>query len=432
MNIIITPTKLTGSVYVPSSKSMGHREIICAAMAHGASIVDNVSMSDDIKATCRVMRSFGIAIEEIASERPGRTAFRITGKRRVAIENEFADCGESGSTLRFLIPVGLLGNKAVTYRGQGKLISRPLQAYYDIFDRQGITYEKLSHNELPLRVEGMLNSGAYEVAGNVSSQFVSGLLFALPLVSGDSQLTVTSPLESASYVDLTVSCLKKHGIIINHDGHQFYTIPGNQNYQNGDFSVEGDYSQAAFWLVAGTIGGAVTCLDLDRRSLQGDKAILSVLERMGATVTVYDEGVVAEPATTQGIVIDGSDCPDIIPVLTVLAAVSQGTTQIINAGRLRIKECDRLQAITQELSALGAQIEELPNGLIVHGREMLDGGIVEGHNDHRIAMALAIASLRCKEKVYLHGAECVAKSYPDFWQDFRKLGGQIEVEVGEL
>ncbi len=431
--IRIIPTKLKGTVLAPSSKSMGHREIICAGLAEGTSIVDNISMSKDIEATCRCLRALGVTIENVPSKFAGRSALKVIGTGNLRASEAGADCGESGSTLRFFIPLGALLNAPFTFSGHGKLVSRPLHAYYDIFDKQGLNYQTAEGGQLPLTVNGRLQAGLYQLPGNVSSQYVSGLLFALPLLEEDSVIEITSELESAAYVDMTLSCLAKYGIeIINEDNaHRRYLVRGGQKYKAMDSNVEGDWSQAAFWTVGGSLGEAVTCSGVDYTSLQGDKAVVPIMEGMAAKISVQGTDVVTDGTATKATIIDAANCPDIIPVLTVLAAVSEGTTEIINAGRLRIKECDRLAAITQELNKLGAEITELPEGLIIKGKqEGLRGGAeCDAWNDHRIAMSLAIAAQKCAEPFTLTGAGSVQKSYPEFWQDYQAVGGKIEVLV---
>ena len=425
--IRIKPTPLAGKVCIPSSKSMGHREIICAALAEGTSVVDNISMSADIEATCRALEALGRQITKVPSKYPDRTAFKIDGGILHVVGKEI-DCGESGSTLRFMIPVAALCGDEVTFKGHGKLVSRPLDAYYDIFAKQGFDYETALSGELPLKLKGKLASGNFELPGNVSSQFISGLLFALPLLDGDSVITITSPLESQSYVELTLSCLAKYGIEIEHENYLRYFVRGGQKYVSRDSVVEGDYSQAAFWLVAGALGGSLECTGLTMSSLQGDKAIIAIMSAMGAKLTIDEANMVitSSSALTKATTIDAADCPDIIPVLAVLAAVSEGTTEIINAGRLRIKECDRLSAVATELGKLGANVTELADGLLIKGRKILNGGEVECWNDHRIAMSLAVASCKCQGEMVVHGTESVKKSYPKFWDDFVAVGGQIE------
>lgn len=426
----IFPAKLKGTVQVPSSKSMGHREIICAGLAAGTSIVDNISMSKDIEATMRVLRALGVSVDAVPSMLAGRTALQITGTGHPVAAADAADCGESGSTLRFFVPLGANLGCPLTFSGHGKLVSRPLKAYYDIFDKQPVQYFNAG-GKLPLTVSGHLLPGKYELPGNVSSQFVSGLLFALPLLKGESEIIITSPLESASYVDMTLACLAKYGVDVeNVDGaHRRYLVRGNQHYKAQDSRVEGDWSQAAFWTVGGALGEAVTAAGVDFASLQGDKAVVEIMQRMGACVTKEADGVNVRGGATQATVIDAADCPDIVPVLTVLAAVSAGTTKVINAGRLRIKECDRLAAITTELNKLGAQITEESEGLTIVGRPqgLAGGAEVDAWNDHRIAMSLAIAAQRCALPIVLTGAGSVSKSYPNFWEDYQSVGGRLEV-----
>lgn len=425
----IYPSKLKGDVCIPSSKSMGHREIICAGLTRGLSVVHNVSMSKDIAATLRCLRAMGVSIEEIP-ETTERLSLRIMGVEKLQAVTAGADCGESGSTLRFFIPLAATLDQPFTFTGRGKLVERPLQAYYDIFQEQGVSYTA-ENGGLPLRVQGRLQPGHYSLPGNVSSQYVTGLLLALPLLEGSSEIEITTPLESSAYVDMTLSCLRKYGIEIeNVDGaHSKYLIPGGQHYQARESSVEGDWSQAAFWLVAGCLGADITCKGLAYDSLQGDMVIKELLQSMGAVLEQKPQGLRALGRGTEGITIDASNCPDIIPILTVLAAVSRGTTEIIKAGRLRFKECDRLQAISSELRKMGADIEEKPEGLLIKGKpEGLQGGVeVDAWNDHRIAMSLAVAATACREPLLLRGAESVQKSYPGFWQDFTALDGRIEV-----
>ena len=413
----------------PSSKSMGHREIICAGLACGTSIIDNISMSKDIEATMRCLKAINVAVDEIPSMIEGRKALQISGTGHPMAAADSVDCGESGSTLRFFLPLGANLNCPLTFTGHGKLVSRPLQAYYDIFDEKFIQYFNDNGN-LPVTVNGRLTPGTYKLPGDVSSQFVSGLLFALPLLSGDSVIEITSSLESSAYVDMTINCLAKFGVQIENEGgqHRRYLVKGKQRYQAQDSQVEGDWSQAAFWTVGGSLGTSVTCEGVNVNSLQGDQAVVSIMERMGAALKQDANSVTVTGGATKATVIDAANCPDIIPVLTVLAAVSEGTTKIINAGRLRIKECDRLAAMTSELNKMGAAITEEPEGLTIVGKpDGLKGGVtVDAWNDHRIAMSLAIAAQKCREPIILTGAESVAKSYPTFWEDYKSVGGLVE------
>ncbi len=428
-NIKIIPSSLKGEIAIPSSKSMGHREIICASLAKGKSIVDNVSISKDIEATCNGLRAMGAKIKEIKSQIDGRVAFEIEGvDGKVSVNDKSVDCNESGSTLRFLIPLACLSEEEVIFQGRGMLVSRPLDVYFDIFNEQNLEYTILGEegNNLPLSVKGKLKSGHYKMLGNVSSQFISGLLFALPLLEEDSVIEITSELESQSYIAMTLSCLEKYGIVIEHDNYMEYRIKGNQQYKSRNSQVEGDYSQIAFWLVAGMLGEEITCTGMNEESLQGDKVVIDIINRMGGNLKVETSTVVAKESKTKNTLIDAKDCPDIIPVLTVLAALSEGETTVINAGRLKIKECDRLHAITTELNKLGADVTELEEGLIIKGKKELTGGVVDSWNDHRIAMSMGVASIKCNSPLIVQGAESIKKSYPEFWNDFTKVGGKIE------
>lgn len=425
MDICITPQALGGTVSVPSSKSIGHRDLICAALAAGESIVENISVSQDIEATCRVLRAMGAVIEEIPSAYAGRAAYRVQGGLQPQQRPITADCGESGSTLRFLIPVGMLHAQTVTFTGQGKLPKRPLDPYYQIFADHQIAYT-WTDGGLPLTIQGQLRPGRYALAGNVSSQFFTGLLLTLPLLDGDSVLESTTTLESLSYVTMTLDCMARHGVHVQWDGKNTFRIPGNQAYRAGAYTVEGDYSQAAFWLSAGLLGNPMTCTGLRQHSSQGDEAIVSILRAMKGSITYGKEGVQARPGQTTGTTIDVEDCPDLVPVLTVVASCSKGVTHITHAARVRLKECDRLHAMAAELNKIGAHIEEEPDGLLIHGVDGFTGGTVDGWNDHRVAMALAVASQRCRTPLTITGASCVRKSYPTFWEDFASLGGQYE------
>lgn len=428
----ITPHPLNGSVLVPSSKSMGHRMCICAGLSGNSCVVDNIAISKDIEATNRCLAALGVSVSEISSLHKGRTAFQYSWDHKFPSEPVAADCGESGSTLRFFIPLGALCNVPFTFAGQGKLVSRPLQPYYDIFEKQELRYHTAENGHLPLTVAGRLQPGAYVLPGDVSSQFVSGLLFALPLLDGDSRLEILPPLESASYIELTLSSLQMFGIDIRRKDPLHYEIPGGQAYRAPAecVQVEGDWSQAAFWLVAGAVGSrdGLCCKGLSEESLQGDKAILKILRNMGANITVQGDAFTVAPSRLHGCEIDAADCPDLVPVLSVAAALAEGTTHIINAGRLRIKECDRLAATHSELAKLGADITEEPEGLVIKGKPagLTGGAVVDAWNDHRIAMSLAVATLACKEPVTLTGGESVSKSYPEFWNDYASVNGKAE------
>ena len=401
MNVTITPAKLHGPVTPPPSKSQAHRLIIAAALAARESVLDNVAPSQDILATIRCMEALGasftwsgstLAVQGLAMNRPFPTLPHL-------------DCGESGSTLRFLIPIALAVAGGGVFTGQGRLMERPQKPYFDLFDAKGISYT-LEHGVLT--VQGRLPAGDYPLPGDVSSQFVTGLLYALPLVEGTSRITLTSPLESEGYVDMTRQALHQAGITL--DG---YTIPGSQHYTPIRGSVEADWSQAGFFYAALGLGNPLDVQGLNLHSKQGDQRIVSFYEQLTGPET--------------GLTLDVSQCPDLVPPLAALAAGCPGkTTHIVGAARLRIKESDRLATTSQVLVALGALVEELAEGLTIVGKAQFDGGVtVPCHNDHRIAMMAAVAATRCISPITLTGAQCVAKSFPDFWQVYERLGGQI-------
>ena len=421
----IEKSKLSGIVNVPPSKSMGHRAIICAALGCGTSKIYNIDYSDDMIATIEGMTSLGAVINK------EKDYLEITGifseeLRRNIKDNRTINCKESGSTLRFLVPISLLFDGKTKFIGEGNLGKRPLKTFYEIFDKQGIKYD-YKYGILDLNIEGKIKADTFKVAGNVSSQFITGLLFTLPLLDGDSKIIITTEMESKGYIDLTLSCLNNFGIEIINNDYKEFIIKGKQKYQSRDYRVEGDYSQAAFFLSANALGSNVIIKDLELDSLQGDKEVIDILSRMGCNFESEGNNLTcAIHKELKSTIIDGSQCPDIIPVLSVVAALAKGKTKIINASRLRIKECDRLKAVQTELTKLGAKITETDDGLIIEGIDEFEGGVtVWSWKDHRIAMSLAIAATRCKQPIIIKDYECIAKSYPRFFDDFKMLGGAV-------
>ncbi|BCZ48828.1 3-phosphoshikimate 1-carboxyvinyltransferase [Clostridium gelidum] len=433
-NLKIYPNKLSGEVKIPPSKSMAHRAVICAALSDGVSKVTNIDYSDDIIATIEAMSSLGAKITQTTDYLEVYGIKCPENIKANELRNERTiDCNESGSTLRFLVPIATLFDGVNRFVGRGNLGKRPLDTYYNIFDEQKIKYT-YKEGTLDLKTEGKLRHGEFKVKGNISSQFITGLLFTLPLLDGDSKIIITTEMESKGYIDLTLSAIKDFGVEIINNNYEEFIIKGNQNYKSRDYRVEGDYSQAAFFFSADALSNNVVLNDLKLDSLQGDKEVIDILERMGLNLKNKNNGLIgAVSGELKATVIDGSQCPDIIPVVSLVAALSTGTTEIINAGRLRIKECDRLAAVTSELNKLGAKITEKEDGLIIEGVKELKGGIeVWSHKDHRIAMTLAIASTMCTEPIILKDYECVSKSYPQFWDDFKNVGGVFdEWNVGE-
>ena len=430
MKIKIKPSTLNGTIKIPPSKSYSHRAVIAAALAESKdnrkSKIDNLKFSVDITTTTDIMENWGAKInrEESSLEIVGNSG-------KVVPRDKYVQCNESGSTIRFLIPIGITNENELIFDGKGKLVDRPFDSYYRIFDEQEIFY-KNENGKLPLEVKGKLKAGNYEIDGNISSQFITGLLYALPLLDGDSKLIINKNLESKGYIDLTMEILKLAGIKIKNNDYKSFEIKGNQKYKPFDYTVEGDYSQVAFWIVAGIISAnrdnEIKCLHVNKNSLQGDREIIEIVERIGAKLEIFDDYLIVKPSKTKGTVIDISQCPDIAPILTVLGALSEGETRIINGERLRIKESDRITSIKTELNKLGANVNEEGDSLIIQGVERFNGGVtVNAWNDHRIAMSLAIASSRCEKEIVLEEAESVRKSYPHFWDDFVKMGGSIEI-----
>lgn len=415
-NITIKPRMLKGRVKVPPSKSIAHRAIIAAVLSKGDCTIGNVALSADIEATLNGIRALGS--KYTYSKKDGRVSI---GTRKRSGGNIEIDCGESGSTLRFLIPIALLSGKKIKLIGHGRLMQRPMEPYLKMFSMHGISC--ITEGNC-MYLDGKLKSGAYEIEGNISSQFITGLLFALPLAEGDSEIIVTTTAESRGYIDLTLDVLKKFGIRVENHNYMRYVIPGGQSYKAQNFIVEGDYSQAAFFLVAGAIGGDVVCEGLSADSLQGDREIIDIIKRTGAKIEEKDGGIRArQTGVMHGITVDAREIPDLVPIISVLLAFCRGESNIINAGRLRMKESDRLEAICSELGHLGADITEGADSLKIVGRQVLESNNVSSRNDHRIAMALAIAAQRCEglDITIIDAGEAVKKSYPDFFEVYNKL-----------
>lgn len=424
--IEITPSTLSGTINIPPSKSISHRAVICAGIAEGSSVIENLGSSEDIEATLSGMTALGSTFKKETA-----SVLAASGTDFPTLKNNIIDCRESGSTLRFLMPFAGLLDEPVTFIGKGRLAQRPITSYYNLFDEKNIAYTT-TDGVLPVTVKGKLQSGIFNMNGNISSQFITGLLFTLPLLQGDSVINITTEMESKGYIDLTLDMLKQFSIDIENENYTVFKIKGNQKYKCNHITIEGDYSQAAFFLTAGTVGNGLKLSGLSPNSLQGDKVIIDIIKEMGGDILFDDNTITVNKSQTKGIEIDASQCPDLVPILAVLGALSEGTTTIVNAERLRIKESDRLAATASELTKIGADISETKDGLVIQGKPYLEGGCADSWNDHRIAMAIAIASIRCKNPVILTGTSSVKKSYPSFWDDFKMLGGTInELDMGK-
>lgn len=419
-NIAITPKMLQGSVVLPPSKSVAHRAIIAAALSGSECIIENIAISDDIAATLEGMRSLGS--KYTVSKKNKRVC--ISPKLRQSKSTDLViDCAESGSTLRFLIPIALVYGGSIKFTGRGRLMQRPQKPYIEMFEKKGIVCEK---GDDCLSFCGKLKGGKYKIAGDVSSQFITGLLMALPLLEEDSEIIVTTEPESKGYIDITLKVLSDFGIKIENHNYKKYVIKGNQEYTPRDYIIEGDYSQAAFFLVADALGCDITCYGLSDKSSQGDRAIVDIIEQTGGKIVKKDGGIsVIRSENMSGITVDARDIPDLVPILAVLFAFCNGESRIVGAARLRMKESDRLAAISKELKQLGVDITEGSDSLVIRGRQVAECAVVSSWNDHRIAMALAIAACRCEgETININGASAVRKSYPDFFEVYKSLGGE--------
>lgn len=401
MDIKITPRKLGGRVEIPSSKSVAHRMLICAALA-GDSGITGINFSKDIEATIQAMNALGAVI--YTNENSADFPEKITPPEKAVI-----DCNESGSTLRFIIPIAAALGVETEFHGRGRLPQRPIDIYIRELTKHGIKFDY--NNTMPFTISGKLTGGTYEIEGNVSSQFITGLLFALPLLEGDSEIILTSRLESRPYVDITIDVLKKFGVEITENENGF-SVKGSQRYVPHSDRVEGDFSQAAFFYVANAIGSSVMLENLNTGSVQGDKKILEIISQIE-----YDGFFRA----------DCSDIPDLVPVLAVLASFGESESVIYNAERLKIKESNRLETTAALINNIGGSAEVTPDGLIIRPTGRMTGGTVESYGDHRIAMAAAVAATGTSGGVVIKGAEAVEKSYPDFFKDYKNLGGVFDV-----
>lgn len=420
MKVKIYPSKVNGTVTIPPSKSMSHRAIICASLANGTSTITNVAYSDDIKITIEGMRQLGANI----------TCFEdriiIRGiKDFSTLREDTIFCNESGSTLRFFIPIFSLCDRMVSFTGKNRLLKRPQKIYETLFREQNIFYE---HSEEKLTIGGKLHAGSITLDGDVSSQFISGLLFALPLLEADSTIHIKEPYESRSYVDLTLQMLHLYGIKADYCDANTLVIPGNQQYKAHDYEIEGDYSQCGFFAVLGAINHDIICHGLSPTSLQGDRIIIPILKNSGASISNQEKGFRITKSNLHATEIDLQDCPDLGPILTVMAMYTKGKTRIYNAQRLRYKESDRIAAMEEELKKLGVLIHTTESEIFIEGKERYTGNVLlSGHKDHRIVMSLCIAATLFEHPVIIEEAQSINKSYPAFFEDLSSLGVSLEI-----
>ena len=387
-----------GEVNIPPSKSVAHRAILCSFLAGGGNVSPIID-SNDMKAMNQVIN---------------------------AIKNgsNVLDCIESGNTSKFIIPVAAALGKNVTITGSGRLPERPIDEYLRILPKHGV--KCTSQGGLPLTIEGKLEPGKYEVAGNISSQYITGLLLALPILDGDSEIFLTTELQSKPYVDMTIKVMSDFGVDIK-ETENGYFIKGNQTYQKRDYIVEGDWSQAAFFLVAGAINGDITLKGLKMDSTQGDKEIVNILKRFGADISINEDGIHVKKSDLKGIEINASDFPDTVPSIAVASAFANGTTIISGAERLKFKESDRIESVVSNLKRFGVDVTEKQDGMIINGGKGINGASLEGYNDHRILMAFSVMASCAEGVTSITEAQSINKTYPSFFEDYNFLGGKANV-----
>ncbi len=416
MTVTVSGQRLTGVATAPASKSILHRLLICAALGDREVTLTHTTLSQDIEATAACLEALGATV-------------RCTGDRIMVTPlstvrtDALLDCGESGSTLRFLLPIAAaLGGARFT--GRGRLAERPLSPLYELLCENGCRLSP--QGTFPLSVEGTLCGRQWDIDGSVSSQFISGLLMAMPLLGGG-KVVVTGKVESRPYIDLTIAAMRQFGVDIAVDGN-VYRIPDGAAYRSPTvLAAEGDWSNGAFWLVAGALTpqAALTVQGLSATSLQGDRAIVGLLQSAGVSVSVEADNWRVSGVPTRPLTVDVADIPDLVPVLAVLAAAAPGRSVIGNARRLRLKESDRLCSVCAMLTALGGKVTMTDDALLIDGTGQLRGGVVDTYNDHRIAMAAAVAACLCEEPVEIRGAEAVRKSYPSFFNEFAERGMRV-------
>lgn len=425
MKAIIYPSFASGEVRVPSSKSIAHRAIICASLADKESIISNIDFNDDILSTISCLKQLGADILINKTFVIVKKTIDINFLKEEVILNS----NESASTLRFLIPLSSKISKKVTFYGSEKLISRPEGIYKDLYEKEN---KQFHINRDNIKIQGSLESEIYEVDGNVSSQFISGLLFYLPLLEKDSKIIITKEIESASYIDLTISVLNDFGIEIKKENNIIY-IKGHQSYKARDYVVEGDYSQASYFLALGSLNGNIKLTNLNLKSLQGDKAILEILNKLNVKVKKENDSLIVSKTDIflKNLVFDLKDNPDLAPILTILLSQIKGDFCLTNVKRLKYKESNRIISIEDELKKLNIDISHDENNIFIKGNSNLEIDndiILFSHNDHRIFMALAVlgALVSGYGKIIIDGVECINKSYPMFLTDLEKLNIKIE------
>lgn len=390
-------SNLTGETVIPPSKSAAHRAMICSFLAGGGN-VSPISDSNDMKAALQVFEA-------------------------IRSKSDIVDCIESGNVLRFMIPVAAALGHSCTFIGSGRLPQRPIGEYLRLLPEHNVQCR--SEGGLPLFISGKLNGGVFEIAGDISSQYITGLLLALPLLEEDSEIVLTTPLQSKPYVDMTLKVMSDFGVAVQ-ETEKGYFVKGNQKYLKRDYVIEPDWSHAAFFLTAGAIGGDVTLCGMNFNSTQGDMEIVDILKRFGADIAVDGSSIRCKKSALKGIEINVSDIPDTVPALAVTAAFAQGKTVIYGGERLRYKESDRIESVVTNLKKLGVRVDEKPDGMIIYGGNV-KGGSLKGYNDHRIVMAFSVAGAYADGETTIDEWESINKTYPNFFDDYNALGGKADV-----
>ena len=417
--IIKGSQRLSGEVCTPPSKAYTHRMLIAALLSDGVTKISDPLISNDTEATLQAVKAFGakVKIQE--------NCWAIEGAISPKTPENPIDCGESGATLRFMIPVAALTPESSVFTFGTSLERRPIMPLLQSLKKLGV---KSSFQRNGVKVQGGgISGGKTTIRGDISSQFISGLLFACPKAEKNTEITLTTPLESKNYVQMTEEVLNKHGVKVRiSKDFRRIDIPSNQTYNPYRHEVPGDFSSAAFLLAAAAVTSSkVSVKNLDYHTKQGDKAILDILKKMGSKVETHDKSVEIEGKLLTPIDIDVKDIPDLVPVCAVLACYSNGVSKIYNAERLRYKESDRLSSLCAELEKMGAEITMNKDSLKIKGPCAMNGTLIDPHNDHRIAMVCAVAALGAKGETKIQNSECVKKSYPMFFEDLRSLGAEV-------
>lgn len=428
MKVWIEPSDVSGTLRIPPSKSYGHRALICAGLAQGTSTIHHLGNSKDMDATLSCLTSLGAHVSLLdASSADGTRTIQVTGCSPKAIPESqpvTLNANESGSTLRFFIPIAAAGSEPVTFLGKPTLLSRPMGVYANIFAEQNLAFEQSGTG---ISFQGPLQGGLFKIDGNVSSQFISGLLMAAPFL-GRSDLAILPPYQSKSYVDLTVEMMKRFGVAVDQPTEHAYIVNEGQHYTPAVVDIESDWSQAAFFLVLGMLNAPLILQGLNPDSLQGDKVIMDAIELAGGKLQWEEDGLMVKPGLRKAFDFDLADCPDLGPILCVLAAMCDGTSTLRHAARLRYKECDRIAAMEDELRKWGVDIESTEDEIIIHGKtswKQEEPVIIDSHNDHRVVMAMAVFGLCAQSATQILDAQAVTKSYPHFFDDLLEIKGKV-------